>query len=360
MTRSIHETTHEFLAGLGRADIHPDSIKQATKRVKLIINEFEQRVENRIEGGKAVRKGPRKRVRTTFKHLIRAAKDARPGDRSSISQRARDLLRAIRTFPNFEAMEEKARGFAGFRWKEIRRQNQRKIRERAPSITIGTSLLLRQLATVDDLRSVSLTLRLCAHDPDWGYLEALRDRSRDFWVIQRNDDPIALLAIDRDEMKVSEADGFNHEPIGLSRFVMLEVLRELRSSADDCKSFSSVGAYSLFLSDSVPQPTSIEFDDSVYRVWGTDGVVVISRDEHHWSQFRWNDEECGWDAGSDNDIGLGRLVDLLSCCPGLAEAIRGHRLPQASEPSPINPRCPRRRRPRTLGPRHRGRRRRRG
>ena len=230
MTRPINKTTNEFLASLSRADIHPDTIKQATKRVKLLIGEFERRDENRIEGGKAVRKGPRKRVRTTLKHFIRAAKDAKLGVRSSMSQKARDLLRATRTFQDFEAIEEKARGFAGFRWKETRRQNQRKIRERAPSITIGTSLVLRQLATVDDLRSVSLTLRLCAHDPDWGYLEALRDRSQDFWVIQRGDDPIALIAIDRDGKKVSEADGFDHEPIGLSRFVMLEVLRRLRAS----------------------------------------------------------------------------------------------------------------------------------
>ena len=113
MTRPINKTTNEFLASLSRADIHPDTIKQATKRVKLLIGEFERRDENRIEGGKAVRKGPRKRVRTTLKHFIRAAKDAKLRDRSSMSQKARDLLRAIRTFQDFEAMEEKARGFAG-------------------------------------------------------------------------------------------------------------------------------------------------------------------------------------------------------------------------------------------------------
>ena len=358
MLPPINKTTNEFLAGLSRADIHPNTIKQATKRTKLLIGDFERRDENRTEGGRAVKKDPRKRVRTTLKHLIRATKDAKPGDRSSMSQKARDLLRAIRTFQDFEAMEEKARGFAGFRWKETRRRNQCKIRERAPSITIGTSLVLRQLATVDDLRSVSLTLRLCAHDPDSGYLEALRDRSQDFWTIQRGDDPIALIAIDRDEKKVSEADGFDHEPIRLSQFVMLEVLRRLRASADDCKAFSSVGAYSLFLNDSVPDPRKFQLDNSVYRVWGRDGEVVINRDEDHWSQFRWDVEEGGWAAGYDNDIELGRLADLLSCCSNLAEAIRGHRLAQASEPCPAIPRPPRRRRPRALGPRCRGRRRR--
>ena len=357
MPPPIKQTTNEFLAGLSRADIHPNTIKQATKRVKLLIGDFERRDENRTEGGRAVKKGPRKRVRTTLRHLIRAARDARSGDRSSESRKARELLRALRTFKDFEAMEEKARDFAGFRWKERRRQNQHRIREQAPIITIGTSLVLRQLATVDDLRSVSLTLQLCAHNPDWGYLEALRDRSQDFWAIQRDDDPIALIAVDRDEKKVSEADGFDHDSIGLSRCVMLEVLRRIRASADDCKAFSSVGAYSLFLTDSVPDPRNIQFDNSIYRVWGGDGEVIINRDEDHWSQFRWDVEEGGWDAGSDNDIELGRLADLLSCCPNLAEAVRGHRLVQVSEPSPAIPR-PRRRRPRALGPRCRGRRRR--
>ena len=134
-------------------------------------------------------------------------------------------------------MEEKARDFAGFRWKETTTAKpMHRIREQAPIITIGTSLVLRQLATVDDLRSVSLTLQLCAHNPDWGYLEALRDRSQDFWAIQRGDDPIALIAVDRDEKKVSEADGFDHDSIGLSRCVMLEVLRRIRASADDWQS----------------------------------------------------------------------------------------------------------------------------
>ena len=268
MPPPINQTTNEFLAGLSRADIHPNTIKQATKRVKLLIGDFERSDENRTEGGRAVKKGPRKRVRTTLRHLIRAARDAWSGDRSSESRKARELLRALRTFKDFEAMEEKARDFAGFRWKERRRQNQHRIREQAPIITIGTSLVLRQLATVDDLRSVSLTLQLCAHNPDWGYLEALRDRSQDFWAIQRGDDPIALIAVDRDEKKVSEADGFDHDSIGLSRCVMLEVLRRIRASADDCKAFSSVGAYSLFLTDPVPDPRNIQFDNSIYRCVG--------------------------------------------------------------------------------------------
>lgn len=358
MTQPIDQTTNEFLARLRRADIHPDTIKQATERVKLLIGSFECQPEHRTKGSRAVRKGPRKRVRTTLNHLIRAAKDATPGTRGPIGQKSRELLRAIRTFPDFEAMEERARGFAGFRWKETRRQNQDRTRERAPRLEIGTSFTLRQLVTADDLRSVSLTLRLCAHDSDYGYLEALRKRTQLFWVIERDDNPIALLAIDRDEGEVSEADGFDHGPIGLSQSVMLEVLRQLGASADDCKAFSSVGAYSLFLNDSIPASTTIQFDDSVYRVWGREGEVVISRDEDRWSQFRWDADEGGWDAGGDNDIGSGRLADLLSCCRSLAEAFRGYRLSQTSEVCPEDRRPVRRRHPRLLGPRYRRRRRR--
>ena len=149
-------------------------------------------------------------------------------------------------------MEEKARAFAGFRWKEARRQNQNRAKEHATKFKVGTSFTLRQLATADDLKSVSRTLRLCAHDSDHGYLEDLRNGAQQFWVIQQgDDDPIALLAVDRDEGQVSEANGFDHEPIELSQSVMLEVLRRLSASADDCEEFSSVGAYSLFLNDSL-------------------------------------------------------------------------------------------------------------
>lgn len=114
MTQPIDQTMNEFLARLRRADIHPDTIKQATERVKLLIGSFEYRPEHRTKGSRAVRKGPRKRVRTTLNHLIRAAKDATPGIRGPIGQKSRELLRAIRTFPDFEAMEERARGLPDF------------------------------------------------------------------------------------------------------------------------------------------------------------------------------------------------------------------------------------------------------
>lgn len=354
MRQPIDRTTNEFLARLSRADIHPDTIKQATGRVKRLIGSFEQRPEHRSKDGRAVRKSPRKRVRTTLNHLIRAAKDATPGDRGPIGQKARELLRAIRTFRDFEAMEEKARGFAGFRWKEARRQNQDRAKERAPRLKVGTSFMLRQLATEDDLKSVSRTLRLCAHDSDHGYLEDLRNHTQQFWVIQQRDDYlIALLAVDREEGQVSEANGFDHEPIGLSQSVMLEVLRQLGASADDCEEFSSVGAYSLFLNDSLHNPTTIRFDDSVYRVWGRKGEVVIRRDEAHWSRFCWDAHEGGWETRRYNDIGPERLADLLSCCRSLAEAFRGYRPSQTGKACLEGEQPVRRRRPQLLGPRYR-------
>ena len=347
MKQPIDRMTNEFLARLSRADLHPDTIKQATERVKLLIGSFESLPEHRIKGGRAVRKGPRKRVRTTLNHLIRAAKDATPEARGPIGKKSRELLRAIRTFRDFEAMEGRARGFVGFRLAERRRQNQDKVKERAPRFEIETSFTLRKLATADDLKSVSRTLRLCAHDANHGYLEDLRDDSQQFWVIQRcDDDPVALLAVDRDEGKVSEANGFGHGPIGLSQSVMLEVLRRLRASADDCEEFSSVGAYSLFLNDSLLDLTTIRFDGSDHKVWGREGEVVISRNEDHWSQFCWDVDEGGWATGSDNDIGPEKLADVLSCCRNLAEVFRAHRPSRTSEECLEGQRAVRRRRSR--------------
>lgn len=229
-------------------------------------------------------------------------------------------------------MEGAARHFIGFRNKTTARHNMQVREARARRIEMKEGLVLRHLVTVASLKSVSRKLQLCAHDPDRGYLDNLRGGRQVFWTIERDDGPIALLAIDPDTRTVDEANGYDHDPIGLPQAVMLDVLRKLNVSADECEAFTSIGAYKFFLNNSVPEPTDIRFDNSVYRVWGGNGTILICRDGNHWSYFSLEAEEDEWGLSSpsssnDGDMDWKELAILVLHCPDLAAVVREHCLP---------------------------------
>lgn len=51
-----------------------------------------------------------------------------------------------------------------------------------------------------------------------------------------------------------------------------------------------------------------------------------SRDQRHWSLFRWRSKSSEWlDAADNENITLGRMVDLAAHCPEIAELLRKQR-----------------------------------
>ena len=322
MMKNLKNLEGSFISELRRSNIKPTLVEKAEKRWSVLRNKFENRPENRVNGGERVKKAPRARVCRTLRHLVGATGYARV-DEGEIGQKARKLLRGIPVSPDFEAVETEARRFIGFRNKVIRERNEREKSGRATRIEMGGELALRELVTPEGLERVSRPLNLCAHDPKYRYLESLKDGSEKFWVIERGRDPIGLLSVDPDAKEVDEANGHDHKPVGLPQPIMLDVLRKLGVSADECEGFSSVGAYSLFLGDSVPEPTEIRLDNSVYRVWGGHGAVVVCQNGKRWSQIRWGGDRKGWVCSSGSE---GKLLDLVSRCPALADVLRRHRL----------------------------------
>ena len=340
----------DFVSELRRSNIKPTLVEKTEERWSTLKDKFENRPENRVNGGRQVRQAPRKLVCKTLGQLVIAARDARV-DKGPIGEDARKLLRGLPVSPDFEAVETQAKHFIGRRIKEKKRIKDEKEEQGAPRIEMGDGLALRKLVTTKRLIRVSRRLNLCAHDPSMGHLERLKDRSRMFWAIERDGHPVVLLSIDPEEKEVDEANGHDHKPVGLPQPVMLDVLRKLGVTADECEEFSSVGAYSLFLGDSVPEPTEIRLDNSVYRVWGGHGTVVVCQNGKRWSQIRWSDHEDGWVCSSRRDrrdMSQGKLLDLASRCPALADILRKHRLSPGERP--ISPE------PRRFGPRRRRRR----
>ena len=313
----------QFQSALQGAGLHPLPREQAGKALPALIAQFEGRPENRA--GKRVRRAPRRRVCRTLKHLNRAAAaGARSGP---VGREAHKLLRAIRTSPDFEALENGASAFIGLQNRVARRRNEREKREGEPVIRLDGSLALRRVDTVEHLQTIGKVLKLCVGGRGYGYQSSLRDGSLVFWSIQRDGEAVGLLSIETDANEVEECDGWDHEPLQLSRTVMLKILRKLNATADSCKAFASVGALSLFLERPAQRPDAVaHFQGNVYQAWGGGGRVVISQDQRRWSLFRWRSKSSEWINGHCNDnLGLGQLVDLVAHCPEIAKLAREQR-----------------------------------
>lgn len=313
----------QFQKALQCAGLHPLPCEQAGKALPALIAQFEGRPENRA--GKRVRRAPRQRVCRTLKHLNRAvAAGARSGP---VGREAHKLLRAIRTSPDFEALENRASAFIGLQNRVARRRNEREKREGEPVIRLGRSLALRRVDTVEHLQTLGKVLKLCVGQRSHGCQSSLRDGSLVFWSILRDGEAVGLLSIETDANEVDECNGWDHEPLQLSRTIMLKILRKLNTTADSCEAFASVGALSLFLERPAQRPDAVaHFQGNAYQAWGWGGRVVISQDQRHWSLFRWRPKSNEWVDGYHNDdLGLGQLVDLVAHCPEIAKLVREQR-----------------------------------
>ena len=313
----------QFQTALQGAGLHPLPCEQAVKCLPALIAQFESRPENRA--GRRVRRAPRQRVCRTLKHLKRAAKAG--AQASAAGREAHKLLRAIRTLPDFETLEKRAKAFIGFQNRTSHRRKEREVRRRAPVIQLDNSLALHRVDTVSHLATIGRKLKLCVAQGGLGYQQSLRNGSLVFWSIQRDGEAVGLLSIDADANEVDECDGPDHAPLGLDRTVMLQILRTLNITADHCPAFSSVGAFSLFLEGTVQRPdATANFQDGLYQAWGWKGRLIISQNQRHWSLFRWRSKSSEWVDVADNEgITLGGMVDLVAHCPEIAELLRKQR-----------------------------------
>ena len=321
----LKQLLSQFQTALQSAGMHPLPCEQAIECLPTLIAQFENKPENRA--GRRVRRAPRQRVYCTLKHLKRAATASAKGAKAGAAGReAHKLLRAIRTFPDFETLEKRASSFIGFQNRTSHRRNEREMRKQAPVIQLSNSLALRRVVTAGHLTSIGRRLKLCVAQPDSGYQHSLRNGSLVFWSIQRDGEVIGLLSIDADN-EVEECHGPDDKPLELDRAVMLQILRELNVTADNCEAFANVGALSIFLERTAQRPdATASFQDSLYQAWGWKGRLAVSQDQRHWSLFSWCSKRSEWvDATFDQDITLGQMVDLAAHCPEIAALIREQR-----------------------------------
>ncbi len=361
MNNSLEEALSNFDNALREADLHPKVKEDASRTMRKRVNAFEAEPDNRVEGGGRVRKKPRERTIRTVSQATQAATTIERVTQAATTRQshpawkqARDVLKSLRTLRDFCEAEQALSTFVGKRNKASHRQNVREAKKKEITKAINDRLSVRRPGTSESLSSFGQKLKLCVTDKNLHYHDSLRDGTLEFWVLLREGKPLGLLSIDPDEREVVECNGSDHEPIGLDRGTMLEILRVLKASGDNCEAFIEIGAYKLFLDNPDLQPDIVNRREDSYEIWGAHGTVVICKNERHWSQLTWASNE--WRDGCLSELSLGELLDVISDCPDLGAAIAKYRgTPHRAGRQPVNgqarrlehrPRRRRRRRPR--------------
>ena len=312
--------------------------------------------------GRGLRVVARRDVERTLKH-IRSAERKAAGSKA-LSRKARKLLTSLRHNVRFEMTIEQARGFAG----EVQKEGRRSAR-RAPvcdpeefrcGTLGGVAIRLCRVVSVDGLMKVGRALHLCVARGDGAgrlYHAELRTGDTEFWTLQTDEGPVALLSVEEAEgtRRVAEFQGRSgrrpratDEKGGqrvLPGRLLSNVLRSLDATATDQEDFTRVGAFqSLLPAAARASHRDVAAEGRRYRVWKSADEVIIGRLRSggcavvQWSRFerhelpsetrrpgrgarkRYEWLPGAWHLGAmDSD----RLLELLAQSPGLYKAFRG-------------------------------------
>ena len=344
--RSMDDCRRRFFDALKESDFPDEVVKAVEESWARTIEAFLGKSENRGPTGRRAKKEPVSRAKT-IKHLKNAVRHAGHDD-PTIRKEAKALIRSAQHLP-FEKLEKSASRFHGRVMRAGRNREERKRRERRRRFPLREDEWV-EVNSSRQLESVGRELgNCCAHKRGLGqeYHEDLKNESAEFWVYRKNGTAIWLLQIDRETRTVSECEGRKAESPKLKRKKALELLRKLKVTADDCDSFSAIGAYSIFVTGS-PEGRTFPFDGREVQVWCSPGerdrVVIRIGDEHNlferkprravprrraslaerraapcrraslaeWSPVSWH----------DGAMTEGQFIDLLLYCPEVAERIR--------------------------------------
>ena len=150
-----------------------------------------------------------------------------------------------------------------------------------------------RLHTAERLARAGRRLGNCAKNNGHGLHDRLRRRESDFYLVLRDNAPVAMFEADLETSKITEFLGKrNDDEVALPRCVLIELLRRLALNGDDVEACLQQGAASIFATGSgdVREP---DWRRGNLKVWcGARRLVVWERGKRgrpdQWSSFEWD------------------------------------------------------------------------
>lgn len=334
--------------------------QQLITRLRKVMEPYEIQPQNR--DGRGVRHRVRKLERTTVRHIASALRFSQHHPDPQIRHKAKEFLRSI-PHHSFPTLATRASAFMGVARKASRRLKEQRRQESGRVVVITESLSLEEVRSLTMLRKVGKKLRMCVAKLNIARsrLEHVRDGTEELWVVRFEDGIVGLLSVscertpagrrhglsDTDWRTITECNGFDNESFVLSHDVALEILKRLQINQIDAETFSSVGAFPIFLHESIkyPIPMPIMDGNEWHYVWRTKHQVVIATSKRrpvsndkfvaskmHWSRFSLKTSDQWNNHFFSNYLEIGKVLTLILKSPGFYSVISELRGP-SNDPS---------------------------
>lgn len=187
------------------------------------------------------------------------------------------------------------------------------------SIPVCDEYRLARIVNIKQLQYVGNALDNCVahYENAHKYMKQYRDGEILIWTLLKDDEPIYLLTVTKEDESIDEFDGkdckgeSNNE---LPYELAIGILNKLNTTADDVDEFVQAGAFSRFKSGR-PETTPIEIDGIEFWIWSYHNELIIGIDRNSdghlfWSIFERPFANPEWSKHRHNDIDIERLFDL--------------------------------------------------
>ena len=282
---------------------------------------------------------------------IREALRCREHEDEAVRHKAGKLLKSCR-----HSFDE-VRKHAGYFEKELAEARERRADAQAAPrvIPLGSGFRLEEVLSLKRLMAIGKALELCVRKREDAqrYWEQAEGGEFKFWLLQKEEEPFAILKIDVNENEevVGQFSAHDNDDPEISFELAMKILEKLGVIADGETSFARVGAFARFKGGR-PEVEPVRVGEQEMWIWLYEDELIVGMEEHadgrlFWSRFVLNRNTYNpyanprvgprgiftrgeWDDDLGNHLSLGMLFEIARRNPHVLERLRS---PVIGEPA---------------------------
>ena len=291
-----------------------------------------------------------KNVRATLRS-IREAFGCVEHEDEVVRHKAGKLLKSCR-----HSFDEVCKNAGHFRKELAEARERRADAEAAPGIIpLGGEFHLEEVLSLKRLMAIGKALKICVgkREHSQRYWEQAEAGEFKFWLLQKEEEPFALLKIDVNENEevVGQFTAHGNDDPEISFELAMEILHELGVTADGEAAFARAGAFARFKGGR-PEVEPVRVGELEMWIWPYEDELIVGMEEHadgklFWSRFVLKRNEYNpygnprvgprgiftrgeWDDDLGNHLSVGMLFEIVRRNPHVLERLRS---PVIGEPA---------------------------
>ena len=268
----------------------------------------------------------------TARAALRSTREAlgcREHEDEVVRHKAGKLLKSCR-----HTFDEVCKNAGHFRKALAEARERRAEAEATPGIIpLSGAFRLEEVVSIKKLMTIGKALEICVgkREDAQRYWEQAEAGEFKFWLLQKEEEPFALLKIDVNENEevVGQFSAHDNNDPEISFELGMELLEKLCVTADDVPSFARVGAFGRFKGGR-PEVEPGRVDEQEMWIWLYEHELIVGMEEQadgklFWSRFTLNREnsmsQLEWDDDFGNHLSLGMLFEIVRRNPHILEKL---------------------------------------